>query len=254
METERLLNLACEMGRQLLQNGAEIYRVEESIQHILHSYGRERIEVFAIPSCIIINIQDADRNHTKAVRIKTASNNLRKLGQLNALCREICAAPPPVEQAQTALRAVVEEPVYPQTLSYLAYGMAAFFFTLFYGGNLRSAAVAFACGLTVKATVFYMKRLGANVFFTNLLAGALLAMVPLGLLRAGMALQLDKVIIGAIMLLVPGIAITNVMRDVLSGDFLTALTRFAEVLIVAMGIAVGVAISITAGRLLAGWL
>ena len=57
------------------------------------------------------------------------------------------------------------------------------------------------------------------------------------------------------MLLVPGVAITNVMRDVLSGDFLTAVTRLAEVIIVAMAIAMGVAIPITAARILSGfWL
>ena len=54
------------------------------------------------------------------------------------------------------------------------------------------------------------------------------------------------------MLLVPGIAITNVMRDVLSGDFLTALTKFAEVMIVAMAIAIGIAIPVGIGRMLFG--
>ena len=53
METEALLNFSCEMGRQLLQNGAEIYRVEESMHRVLNAYGLERPEVFAIPNCII---------------------------------------------------------------------------------------------------------------------------------------------------------------------------------------------------------
>ena len=78
------------------------------------------------------------------------------------------------------------------------------------------------------------------------------ALEPLLLSWAGAPVNVDKMIIGTIMLLVPGIAITNVMRDVLVGDFLTALTRFAEVLIVGMAITVGVAMAITLTRFLTG--
>ena len=103
--------------------------------------------------------------------------------------------------------------------------------------------IAFLCGLIVKAAVGYMARLNANVFFINVCASMLLVMVPVALTYAGCtAIHTDKIIIGAIMLLVPGIAITNVMRDVIIGDFMTAISKLAEVLIVAMAIAVGIAI------------
>ena len=252
METEKLLNFTCEIGRSLLQNGAEIYRVEESIHLILKAYGYQQTEIFAIPSCIIINIQGGARNHNKAIRIKTAANNLHRLNNLNALCREICAETPSMEVANRRLRQVMEEPTYPWQVSYLAHAMVAFFFTLFFGGTLLDALVAIPCGMAVKFTVFRMKRLRANAFFTNLLAAALLTCSPLLAIAAGGNVNLDAVIIGGIMLLVPGVAITNVMRDVLSGDFLTAVTRLAEVLIVAMAIAVGVAIPITAVRIFTG--
>ncbi len=252
-ETEDLLNFCCELGRQLMQNGAEMYRVEESIQRILDAYQCKWSEVFAIPSCIIVNIQEQE-NHTKAVRVKGAGNDLHKLNELNALCRDICREKPVLKQAWQKLHAIMGEPKYSLLLSYMAYGFAAFFFTLFYGGVLLDAVVAFACGLIVKRTVSYMQEVRANIFFTNLVASYLLAVLPLGLIWAGTPVNLDMVIIGAIMLLVPGIAITNVMRDVLAGDFLTAVTRFAEVLIVAMGITIGVALAIFSMRWLTGWL
>jgi len=97
LETEKLLNFSCEMGRQLLQNGAEIYRVEESIRHLLTAYGYEQIEVFAIPAFIALSIQVEEHNFTKTVRIRSVSNNLRKLDLLNALCRDI-----PTKQAEKA--------------------------------------------------------------------------------------------------------------------------------------------------------
>lgn len=254
LETEKLLNFSCEMGRQLLQNGAEIYRVEESIRRLLAAYGREQTEVFAIPSCIILNIQEGERNYAKTVRTQTASNNLRRLSDLNALCREICRETPPVEENWSRLQKILEEPCYTRRVSYGAYGLVAFFFTLFWGGSLLDAGVAFFCGLVVKAVLSFMRRVQANEFFTNLTAAFLLALAPLILAEAGTGADEDMIIIGTIMLLVPGIAITNVMRDVLAGDFLTALTRFAEVLIVGVAITVGVAMAITGTRFVAGWL
>ena len=90
-ETEQLLNFCCEMSRQLICNGAEIYRVEESASRMLAAYGYQDIEVFAIPPCVIITIRDDVRNYTRSVRIKGSSNNLDRLDRLNDLCRLVCA-------------------------------------------------------------------------------------------------------------------------------------------------------------------
>lgn len=252
VETQKLVNFSCEVGRQLLQNGAEIYRVEESVERILRAYGYEQIEVFAIPACIIINVQEEEQNYTKSVRIRGAGNNLGRLTDLNTLCREICRDTPDAEEDVRRLRELMAIPRHSQVLSYVAYCFAAFFFTLFWRGKWLDALATIPCALIVKATVSSMTKMRANIFFTNLVAGMLMTMVPLAMIYAGAPLNLDKIIIGGIMLLVPGIAITNAMRDVLAGDFLTALSRMAEVLIVAMGISIGVAIAITGARALFG--
>ena len=94
--------------------------------------------------------------------------------------------------------------------------------------------------------------MNANIFFTDICASAFLSVLPTALFCLGAPVQPDRIIIGAIMLLVPGIAITNVMRDVIAGDFLTALTKFAEVAIVAMAIAIGIALPVGAVRALLG--
>ena len=92
--------------------------------------------------------------------------------------------------------------------------------------------------------------MSVNTFFTNVCASMLLVTVPVLLRSFGVPVHLDRVVIGAIMLLVPGIAITNAMRDVLAGDFLTALTRIAEVMIVSVAIAIGIAIPAGLARML----
>ena len=251
-KTEQLLNFCCQIGRQLIQNGAEIYRVEESISRIIASYGYKDAEVFAIPAFLTINIQGDSRNYTKAARIKTSSNNMDKLDRLNALCRQVCQERPDAAEAFARLEAIAQRPAYTRWISYLAYGLAAFFFTLFWGGCMLDAGISLICGLIVKATVGHMKRMNANIFFIYVCASIFLVIVPLALSYLGCPIQMDKIVIGAIMLLVPGIAITNVMRDVIAGDFLTAITKFAEVMIVAMAIAVGIALPVGIFRIIWG--
>ena len=237
-----------------MQNGAEIYRVEESMQFLLAAYGWDKAEVFAIPAVIVLNVEADGRNYNKSVRIRTSSLNLHRLDKLNALCRDLCRETPELEEAERRFQAILQEPRYPTFISRLGYGLVAGFFTLFWGGTLADAGIAFLCGLIVQVMVTFMNRVRANIFFTNVITSMLLAILPVGLALAGYPVHQDKIIIGSIMLLVPGIAITNVMRDVLAGDFLTALTRFAEVLIVAMGISIGIAMTITGLRALFLWL
>lgn len=252
MNTNKILNFSCEIGKQLLQNGAEIYRVEESIERILNSYGYKKAEVFAIPSYIIINIEKDENNYTKSVRIKTITNNLHKLDELNNLCRSICMKCPQMDEANELLNEIVAKEPYKLWISFMAYGLVAFFFTLYKSGTVLDSVISFLCGLIVKFMVFNMRRVKANVFFTNLLASIILAVIPLVLSYTGTIIHLDIIIIGAIMLLVPGLAITNVVRDVLAGDFLTALTKLSEVLIVGMAIAIGIAIPITGMKMAFG--
>ncbi len=250
--TEQFLNFCCETGRQLIQNGAEIYRVEESIDRLMAAYGYTDTEVFAIPSSVILNILDGGHNYTKAIRIRSSFINLDKLERLNSLCRQVCRETPPPDQALAQLRAVAAVPGYPQWSSYLAHGFVAVFFTLFWGGVPLDAFFAFACGVAVKAASSSLSRMNTNIFFTYVCASMAMVLPPLVLVHLGVPVHMDKIVIGAIMLLVPGIAITNVIRDVLAGDFLTALTKFAEVLIISMALALGIAIPVGMARLFLG--
>jgi uncharacterized membrane protein YjjP (DUF1212 family) len=140
------------------------------------------------------------------------------------------------------LNQIIEAPCYSPLISYLGHGCVAFFFTLLWGGTYLDAFVSFFCGMIVKLVVGKMTKMSGSVFFVNVVTSMLLVIVPVGLTLLNVPLHPDMIIIGAIMLLVPGIAITNVMRDIIVGDFVTAISKLAEVLLVAMAIAIGIAI------------
>lgn len=251
-KVEQCLNFCCEITRQLIQNGAEMYRVEESARRLLDAYEYPSSEVFAIPACVLISIQHEGKNYTKSVRIHGSSNNLDKLDKINNLCRQVCLTHMELGEASERLHAIINEPDYSPLVSYLGYGSVALFFTLLLGGHLLDAAISFLCGLIVKFVTGAMAKRNANVFFINFCASMLLVTVPVFLRFLTIPINPDPIIIGAIMLLVPGVAITNVMRDVIVGDFLTAISKLAEVLIVAMAIALGIALSYTLARAVFG--
>lgn len=250
MFIEELLDFCCEMGRQLTRNGGEIYRVEESITRILAAYGYPQAEVFAIPSYVTVSVREAGHTYTSMVRIRDSANRLEYLDRLNDLCRRICREPMEIGQARAELEAIVHRALYPVTVSYLLNGVVAAFSTLLWGGTAPDACIAFFCGLLIRLIVPKLRSMRTNIFFLNVIAAMAQAAVPLLLIRLGLPNHSDKVIIGTIMLLVPGLAITNAMRDVLAGDFLTFVVRMAEVLITAVAIALGIAVSIALFRLI----
>ena len=84
------------------------------------------------------------------------------------------------------------------------------------------------------------------------MGGAVLGFVTVAAVSLGFSVSTDKIIIGALMNLVPGIVITTFMRDMMAGDVVAGLIRFSESLLVATAIALGVGVSLMLPRLLFG--
>jgi uncharacterized membrane protein YjjP (DUF1212 family) len=125
-------------------------------------------------------------------------------------------------------------------------------FTLFYGGNAADAGVAFLCGAAIKPVWRLLDRFHVNQFFIYIAASFVPAAIALVFAHFNVALSYDKIIIGALMNLVPGIAITDFMRDIIAGDMIAGMLRFIESFLVAAGIAIGAGIALTATRTLLG--
>lgn len=246
MNYDELLNLSTEIGWRLLENGGEIYRVEESIQRILEAYGIRGADVFTIPSCIIVTIcDDSGHSLTKIKRIRSLGVNVSKVGLLNDLCRRICRNKLDFEEIRLELNTIISVPSYSFPVQVLAVAMISASFTLFYGGNFLDAGCAFLIGILLKLMLKNLQRFQANSFFTNIIGGALVASLSLAAVHFGFAQNYDKMIIGTLMNLVPGVAITNVMRDIITGDLIAGLIKLTEALMVATAIALGAGLAIS---------
>ena len=148
---DQLLDLASELGFRLMSTGAEIYRVEESIQYLLRAYGVETGEVFAIPNCLIVSLTDTNGHaSTRVRRIPAHGTDISLLESYNEFCRTISQSPPPLAEALERMDSIQRRHfVYPLPVLLLAY---------FVGGGAYPLLRGQLAGWTVRRAVRHRHR------------------------------------------------------------------------------------------------
>ena len=242
MNYSKLLDLAADLGYELAMCGAETFRVEESVSLVLASYGIEA-EVFAIPNCLTVSIIcDDGYPMTRMRRIGYHGNDLDGVERFTGLSRAICSRKPDPETAQQWLDKVRgEKKTYRLPMYFLGNFLGAAGFAVFYGGNLGDGLYAGICGILVGIINLFMDRMKVNSFFRTLAAAFPMALLAYALGNAGITEHPDAAIIGALMILVPGLLFTNAMRDIIFGDTNSGVMRIVQVLLIAVALATGTA-------------
>ena len=242
MDYYLLADLAARLGCQLALAGAETFRVEDTVRRILRTYGVE-CEVFAIPNSLTVSFEATNgKPLTIMKRIGYHGNDLEALEQLNALSRCICREKPTVEEASEWLRQTMARcRVYRPAVAYLGSFLGGLGFALVFGGSLRDCLWAGLMGMIIGFVNRFLDRFEANPFFSTILASFLMAVPAYVAAGLGWLDNPDAAIIGALMILVPGLLITNSMRDIIYGDTNSGINRIVQVLLSAFAIALGTA-------------
>lgn len=242
MEHSVYLDLAVDVGYALAMHGAETFRVEESVTRILLAYGIES-EVFAIPNCLHVCIHPSPGQTTvRMKRIGDHGNDLDSVELFSGLSRRICAEKPSPEEATRWLEETRRKQRHYNLPIYLiAHFLAGFGFSFLFGANFVDGLCSGLCGVAVGIVNRLMQNLGANLFFRTLAASFPMALLAYALQALGLAQNPDAVTIGALMLLVPGLLITNAMRDIIYGDTNSGINRLVQVLLIAAAIVLGTA-------------
>ncbi len=253
MDYNYLLDLATDLGYELAMCGAETYRVEESIHRMLASYGVTP-EVFAIPNCLTVSIEVPDGTlMTRMRRIGYHGNDMDGVERFNGLFRAICnRTPDPREAREWMDQVLASRRCYPKVLYLLGDFVGAAGFSLFFGGTFVDCLCAGVCGLLVGLVNQFLDKLKANQFFSTMAASFLMALLAYAMGAVGLAPNPDEVIIGALMILVPGLLFTNAMRDVIYGDTNSGVNRIVQVLLIALALALGTAAAWSAASLFWG--
>ena len=233
-----------DIGQYMLQSGGEVSRVEDSIRRLCLSFGAERADVFTITSSIVVTVY-AQRFGavTQTRRITGSQYDLHRLELLNQLSRRICAEHLSLEDIRGALKDIEQTPQYGFAAQVLTYVLVSSSFTLFFGGSWLDAAASGVIGVMLKCLDRLIRQTRANAFTSALLCSCL------GGLLAGLAVKyhlgdsVEMISIGNIMLLIPGVALTNSLRDMFSGNTISGLMRSIEAVLLALTIAFGFALA-----------
>ena len=237
-----LLDFAADLGYHLAVSGAETYRVEETVRHVLSAYGLTP-EVAALPNYLIVSVLSENGEPiTRMRRIGPHGNNFDAVERLNALSRRICAERPDVDEAMTWLEETMKAcRSYSTGVFYLGSVLVGLGFCLVFGGTLLDCLWAGAMGLIIGLITHFMDKQEANPFFSTLLAACCMALPAYIAAGLGLMNSPDAAIIGALMILVPGLPITNSMRDIIYGDTNSGIIRVVQVILTALAIALGTA-------------
>lgn len=252
MDYDRLLKLAVDLGCCLMSSGAEIYRVEESMGRLLSAYSLADAEVFAIPNCIIVSVtMPGGHSATRMCRVGPHGTDMELLERCNALCRDLCANTPPLDEARARLDEVsARKHAFSPAQTLLGYALAPAFFAPLFGGGALDGACAFVVGFVVGLfQVYGLRFMLANSFFHTAVSSAAASLLALGLVRLGFGTNVDTITISVLMMLVPGVALTNAMREIMAGDTMSSLSHMADALLSAVAIALGAAVGLAALRL-----
>ncbi|MDK2808761.1 MAG: hypothetical protein PWP24_1498 [Clostridiales bacterium] len=242
MKLEEILDASILIGFHLLSNGADVSRVEQSITYLCSAYGIKESEAFVIPSSIVVTIQDGATSLTKTKRVLTHQINLDRVEKISGLSRYICTARPEYAIIKSRMEEILLLPRFPLKWRYFAHLLTGASFCIFFGGTLFDALAAGLIGLLILFVSNFFERIKANPFFQTIIVSFLIALISRILAHTTQGFfHSDLIIIGDIMLLVPGLALANSMRDFIASDTMTGLSRLTEALFVAIGVALGVA-------------
>jgi uncharacterized membrane protein YjjP (DUF1212 family) len=243
-----ILSSIMDVGELLLMHGAEVSRVEDTIVRLCQTYGFVRSDVFTITSSIVVTAMISDgKAMTQTRRIKVRDTDLGKVEKLNALSRRICRHPLKPEEFRTELKKIRDSVKAPWYLELVMYMMISASLSVFFGGTWMDGLAAGVSAAVLYATLYGSAALKMNSIVQSMICSAVTAAVVIAIVRLGIGTHVDKIIIGNIMLVIPGIQFTNSLRDMINGDTISGLLNLSEALLKAIAVAMGFAVVLMIG-------
>ncbi|MDY0235592.1 MAG: threonine/serine exporter family protein [Gudongella sp.] len=246
MTIKKIINIALETGKIMLQNGAETYRVEETIEKMISSRIDSHVEVFVMSTGIIISVESEDTPFTTVSRIASSGIDMEYIARANSFSRVFTEGRMSLEEANIMLKQLKSPPRFPKKVRFFFSGMAGGFVVLLFNGSFIEFILAY---IASSFTVFFtdkLSKMGFNFFIKNIIggfiAGGLGILLVLFMGSFNQYADYNKVILGPLMTLVPGVALTNGIRDLISGELIAGSAKMMEALFIAIALAFGVGI------------
>ena len=241
-------------GKIIMENGGETYRAEETINRMGRGFGLKQVDSFAVPSGLFISYKNEGGEPVSSVRrVRKETRNLTRVDEVNQVSRLVSAGELDCGEAFQRLR---EIECHPGSFAGLWCLPAAFLcaagFSLLFGADLLSFAAAGVVAVLVQLMEIFMSRFRSRGMAASILGGLMTTLLPLLLSRVLPALQTELVVAGAVMPLVPGLAMTNAVQDTMRGDMVSGISHGVQAILTACLIAGGALLAVELMHLIPG--
>lgn len=243
-DAKDLMNLSLYTGALLIQNGAESYRAEDTIERICKSVSNiSNVSAYALPSAIFISMEFEGETLSNFRKITISDTNLYKIDRVNSFSRDFVSHDLSIKEAYDRLFEIDGTEENSKKI-YIGGGIAASFFSVLFGGDVKDFAASFFIGILISLVLEKLSYLKLSFFINNIICAFITSILAIICVYFGLGSNIDMIIIGVIMLLVPGVAITNSVRDIMSGEFITGAITMIKAFFIALAIAFGVGVGL----------
>lgn len=251
-QNKLVVDTAMLAGEIMLSSGAETYRVEDTMCHILKTSNCQSIEALALMTGIVVTVNDESMEQpiTMVTTIKDRNTNLNNVIKVNDISRKYCAQEISLEEAYERLKNVKEKQYNRVNYNIATIGIAIGF-AMMLGGTLLDVGCATFIGAALAGVITICKIVKLDGILMNILSGFAIGFFSVLLKNfLGADMNMDVVIVSTIMPIVPGVAITNAIRDTLQKDYLSGCARMLEAFLIAATITVGIGLGMIGGGVL----
>lgn len=228
----------------MLQSGAETYRVEDTMIRMADALNLTPSQSYVTPTGIVF--QSGEDQQARLIRILDRTTDLEKVAKVNDISRRLCSNGLAADDAYAQLVEIdTVNQAYPIWMQIAAAALSSGCFTYMFKAGLSDFIPGVLCGGLGFYAFIVLHRWAKVKFFAEFVASLLIGLFAFLLVSIGIGSQLDKIIIGSVMPLVPGLLITNAVRDLMAGHLVSGLSRGAEAFLTAFAIGSGVAVLFT---------
>lgn len=251
---KRILNFAVHTGELMLKSGAETYRVEDTITRILSASQFKTIDTFVIPTGIMVTVNDDSFcMATQIARVKNRSNRLDRIELINQLSRDYVDGHINLETAEKSLDELAHLSSYKPATVVIWVGISCAFFSIMFKANVLDFFITFFIGLWVGLLQYRLAKKQIVNFFIIFICSLFIGFsVSIFSYIFKHAMNIEPIVIGCIMPLLPGVAFTTAVRDAIGDELISGIARGVEALLIAIAIASGIGVSLSIGYWIGG--
>lgn len=242
---QQVIEVAMRAGQILLANGAEISRVEETMDRICKHYGIESANAFVLSNGIFTTMGSRrEEVFAKVQHIPVGGAHLNRVAAVNQLSREIEEGRHTIEELDKCLDDIDNMPGKRGIVQVLASAVGSASFCYLLGGDPSDSAAAFVSGFLLYIYILkYSGRLSKIV--ANILGSALVTFLCMVMYHMHFGHHISSMIIGSVIPMIPGVAFTNAIRDIADEDYIAGTVRMIDAMLVFLSIAAGVGLMFT---------